>query len=99
MKRKTLAATSLAVYLSLNVEIIDDERGSDLLAYPLLSLAWLLMLPHLLQALFQKITTTACTGLDQLWASVRVGTQTLAVALALIQIGLKSLAWGVGLAQ
>lgn len=88
MKRKTLAATSMAVYLSLNVEIIDDERGSDLLAYPLLSLAWLLMLPHLLHAQISKIKTAARAGLDRL-----------TITLAIIQIGWRSLVWGVGLAQ
>ena len=37
----TFEATTMAVYLSLNVEVIDDQRGADFLAVPLLSLAWL----------------------------------------------------------
>ena len=88
MKRRTLSATNVAVYLSLNVEIIDDERGSDLLAWPLLSLAWLLMLPHVWQVLISKIQTTVRTAVDDLIFTLTV-----------IQIGWRSLAWGVGLAQ
>jgi hypothetical protein len=42
-KRKTLSATAMAVYLSLNVEVIDDRRGASFIALPLLSLTWALM--------------------------------------------------------
>ena len=38
----TFEATAMAIYLSLNVEVVDDQRGADFLAIPLLSLAWVL---------------------------------------------------------
>ena len=40
----TFEATAMAVYLSLNVEVIDDQRGADFFAVPLLSLAWVLVI-------------------------------------------------------
>lgn len=46
LKRKrysTLSTTTLAVYLSLNVEVMDDHRGIDCLTFPLFSLTRLLM--------------------------------------------------------
>ncbi len=53
--KHTLAATTMAVYLSLNVEVRDDKRGEDIFAFPLLSLAWLLTAAWLLQVWAIKV--------------------------------------------
>ena len=39
-----LEDTALAIYLSLNIEIIDDARGKQLATLPLLPLTWLWLL-------------------------------------------------------
>ncbi len=40
-RKSLLEETALAIYLSLNIEVIDDERGKRLATLPLLSLTWL----------------------------------------------------------
>jgi hypothetical protein len=47
-KRTKFDATQVAFYLSLNIEVIDDRRGRDLWAFPLLSLAWLVTIMQFL---------------------------------------------------
>lgn len=39
-KKGLLEETALAIYLSLNIEVIDEERGKRLATLPLLSLTW-----------------------------------------------------------
>lgn len=105
LKRKTLSATVLAIYLSLNVEVRDDEQGNGVYSLPLVSLTWLLAaawfvlveiarLRHELQAVVQP------------WYGAVVafqlhGVQTIVqrwrVALVVVGIGWRSVAWGVGI--
>ena len=78
----TFEATTMAVYLSLNVEVIDDQRGADFLAVPLLSLAWLLVAGWWCQAFTAKLQRR----LDDWLATWRL-------RLALVSIGWRALAW------
>jgi hypothetical protein len=40
-RKHLLEESALAIYLSLNIEVIDDRRGKRLATLPLLSLTWL----------------------------------------------------------
>jgi hypothetical protein len=89
LKRKrqiTLSATALAVYLSLNVEVMDDQRGIDCLALPLLSLTWLLMAGWWIQLRWGDVQRHFAYRRQQwhLFCSV-------------IGIGWRSVAWSMGL--
>jgi hypothetical protein len=79
----TFEATTMAVYLSLNVEVIDDQRGADFLAIPLLSLVWVLAVGWWCQA-----QTVKCQRRYDHW----LGTWRL--RLTLVSIGWRALAWG-----
>lgn len=79
----TFEATTMAVYLSLNVEVIDDQRGADFLAVPLLSLAWLLVIGWWCQVFTAKLQSR----LDDWRATWRL-------RLVLVSIGWRALAWG-----
>ena len=80
---KTFEASTMAVYLSLNVEVIDDQRGADFLAVPLLSLAWLLVVGWWCQS--QTVKFQRCYA-D--WLA------TWRLRLVLVSIGWRALAWG-----
>ncbi|MFC1975757.1 hypothetical protein ACFLXQ_05115 [Chloroflexota bacterium] len=89
LKRKrqtTLSATTLAVYLSLNVEVMDDQRGMDCLALPLLSLTWLLMAGWWVQLRWADVQRRF-TYWRQQWYLVR----------SVAGIGWRSVAWSMGL--
>ncbi|MCB0166695.1 MAG: hypothetical protein KDI79_20875 [Anaerolineae bacterium] len=79
----TFEATTMAVYLSLNVEVIDDQRGTGFLAIPLLSLAWLLVIGWW----YQTFTTRLQSRLDDWLATWRL-------RLVLVSISWRALAWG-----
>ena len=79
----TFEATTMAVYLSLNVEVVDDQRGADFLAIPLLSLAWLLVVGWWCQSQTVKFQR----HYDD-WLA------TWQLRLALVSIGWRALAWG-----
>ena len=79
----TFEATTMAVYLSLNVEVIDDQRGTGFLAIPLLSLAWLLVVGWWCQSQTVKFQ---CRFDD--WLA------TWRLRLTLAGIGWRALAWG-----
>ena len=79
----TFEATAMAVYLSLNVEVIDDQRGADFFAVPLLSLAWVLVIGWWCQSYTVKFQRRY----DDWLATWRL-------RLALVSIGWRALAWG-----
>ena len=79
----TFEATAMAIYLSLNVEVVDDQRGADFLAIPLLSLAWLLVIGWWCQSQMAKFQRRY----DDWLATWRL-------RLVLISIGWRALAWG-----
>ena len=79
----TFEATTMAVYLSLNVEVIDDQRGTGFLAIPLLSLAWLLVVGWWCQSQTVKVQRHC----DDWLATWRL-------RLVLVSIGWRALAWG-----
>ena len=105
MKRKTLSATALAIYLSLNVEVRDDEQGNGVYTLPLVSLTWLLAaawvvlveiarLRHELQAVVQPwYGAVVAFQLHRLETIV----QRWHVALVVVGIGSRSVVWGVGI--
>jgi hypothetical protein len=89
LKRKrqiTLSATALAVYLSLNVEVMDDQRGIDCLALPLLSLTWLLMAGWWIQLRWVDVQRRLAYWRQQ-WRLFR----------SVAGIGWRSVAWSMGL--
>ena len=79
----TFEATAMAIYLSLNVEVVDDQRGADFLAIPLLSLAWLLVIGWWCQSQTVKFQRRYADWLA-----------TWRLRLALVSIGWRALAWG-----
>ena len=81
----TFEATTMAVYLSLNVEVIDDQHGVDFLAVPLLSLARLLVVSWWCQTQTVKFQRRY----DDWLATWRL-------RLVLAGIGWRALAWGLG---
>jgi hypothetical protein len=78
----TFEATAMAIYLSLNVEVVDDQRGVDFLAIPLLSLAWLLVAGWWCQSQTVKF--------QRRYADWLVTWQ---LRLVLVSIGWRALAW------
>jgi hypothetical protein len=79
----TFEATAMAIYLSLNVEVVDDQRGVDFLAVPLLSLAWVLVAGWWCQSQTVKFQRRYADWLA-----------TWRLRLALVGIGWRALAWG-----
>ena len=79
----TFEATAMAIYLSLNVEVVDDQRGADFLAIPLLPLAWLLVIGWWCQSQTVKFQRRYADWLA-----------TWRLRLALVSIGWRALAWG-----
>ena len=89
-KRRTLSATAMAVYLSLNVEVIDDQRGASFIAaLPLLSLTWLLMTGWQAQTRVIDLHRNWQRRLNQWLAQLEL-MQTM------IGIGWRSATWGLG---
>ena len=89
LKRKrqaTFSATTMAVYLSLNVEVMDDHRGIDCLALPLLSLTRLLMAGWWVQLRW--------TGVQHSFAYRRQQWQ---LYWSVAGIGWRSVAWSMGI--
>ncbi len=84
-KRTILSATALAVYLSLNVELVDDQRGTGLFTLPLLSLTGLLMFAWSIRAGIARLRSKLDTWVVRLQLTQMV-----------VGIGWRSLAWGVG---
>jgi hypothetical protein len=108
MKRKRLADTALAVYLSLNIEVIDGQQRSGVYAMPLVSLTWLLVavwllrveiarLGHELQAIVQPWTGMMPSQLTAWRRRLQAITNQWQVALVVAGIGWRSVAWGVGI--
>ncbi len=95
--KHTLAATTLAVYLSLNVEVRDDKRGDDFFAFPLLSLVWLLTAAWLLQAWVVKVRREWEAGTARVRRQWTGLANRLRVAFTVTNIGWQSLAWGLGI--
>ena len=86
---------SLTVYLSINFQLTQNGK-SDLLTVPLLSLTglylwWWLVGSEIVQSVRQVVTTALALG-DQL--ILALGDQ-LTLALAVVEIGCKSIVWGV----
>ena len=95
-KRKSLLSTSLAVYLSLNIQIQQDNGEDHLLTLPLVQLsAWLmaaLQLRTVLQRLARQIGQvylTLCDWLNAPLAEFRP-------LATLLGIGVRSLLYGFG---
>jgi len=89
-KRKSLSATAMAVYLSLNVEIIDDRRGMSFMALPLLSLTWLLLTGWQAQ--------TRLVDLHRNWqCRLNNWLARLHLIQTMVGIGWRSVVWGVGI--
>jgi hypothetical protein len=91
MSTTTLAACTVAAYLSLNVEVYDDTRGSGLFTFPLVSLNgvifWLLQLgPHV-----QRYTHHVARRWDNSQSYVR----RYQLHLTLLAIGFRAFCWGV----
>lgn len=74
-----LMATAVAVYLSLNIEVVDEERGAGLLAVPLVSLTRL---------------AGWVWGLGRVQAAVGLRLARVRLAWTLAGIGWRSLVWG-----
>jgi hypothetical protein len=85
-RQATFSATALAVYLSLNIEIVDDQRGIDCMALPLLSLTRLLMAGWWIQIRWKKVQRRYA-HLQKKWQ----------LFWSVAGIGWRSVAWGIGL--
>ena len=85
-RQATFSATALAVYLSLNIEVIDDRRGVDYLALPLLSLTRLLMAGWWIQLHWKRVQRHY-VHLQKKWQ----------LYCNLADIGWRSVAWSMGL--
>ncbi len=85
-RKNTLTATAVAVYLSLNVEIVDDRSGASVIAVPLWSLAWLL-----------AAIWTAGEQVVRFRRRLSNRLNRLQTAWTLVGIGWRSVAWGVGI--
>ena len=82
---RILPATAVAVYLRLNIEVIDDRRGAGMLMLPLVSLARLLMALWTARALLIG------------WRdAIRRGSSYFNLGLDLAGIGWRSMVWGLG---
>ncbi len=81
---------TIAVYLSLNIEVVDHQQGAMLFTFPLVSLSWLAML---LWGGRDRLT-----GLEQTvhrewqWVQVQI-----TLFLTVTGIGLRSFLYGFGL--
>ena len=85
-RQATFSATTMAVYLSLNVEVMDDQRGIDCLALPLLSLTRLLMVGWWMQMRWADVQHRR----NHLWRQWQL-------FWSVACIGWRSVAWGMGL--
>lgn len=95
-KRKSLLSTSLAVYLSLNVQIQRDDGENQLLTFPLLQLATWLMVAWQLKAVLYRPVEYVEAIFNRLDHWLQVQQAEFKPATIMAGIGIRSLLYGLG---
>lgn len=93
-RKKSMSATAIAAYLSLNVHI-ENEQGINFITMPIVHLTWLLLGTRFLAGWVAAFPTVTAK-----WGTVLVTTlsdnslEYIFALLRLSMIGLRSLTWG-----
>ncbi len=96
-RRKLVLSTSISVYLSLNVHAQKDNGTTNLLTIPLLSLTTLLLWWWNLQTITGYIGWHIAYAVARIRGQIEIWRRIIFTALALCEIGVRSIIYGAGL--